>query len=501
MNKVADSKQSDMIPPPDNHHGMVYRSLLKAHPLLCRLVPAVAVLCIAAWCFVSLHAHFSSDDAEPEILNIAWQLANGKGIYGDVHSPPFSFAAYTPLYYALVAAFMQFTGLSFIPAKLLSLVAALAIGAAFMQLSLKWRGSRFNGLWGAFFLFLIPAFLFNAIRCHAQMLAVAFSIWSLVFFLKNRFGATVVISPLLAILALYTKQTQIALPLAIILFLLLRNRRWLAPYTATLILAGLIPFLWLQWITEGKFFLNTFTNHTLLYNVFQIPLILIHHAGPIFLCIGLALVLCRKRLKSREWGAMDYYLVSVFVVTIITVGRVGAHGQYVVELLVVIVLYLIYTTDFPFLKRRKLLISVQILCLFMYAPLFILVEEGSGNISSYRAAQKIYPLLKAESGSEPGPILSQQGSFALFSRGEIYIQLFHFSGLARAGLWDQRHILEPIDNRVLSWVITEFPIESGDLYADDNERFTPELVEALKRNYKRREVFVPYYLYAPKPYD
>jgi len=490
-----------MAPLPDENGGKLRLALSKAHPILCRWVPVFAVFCIAAWCFVSLHTDFSSDDADPEILNQAWRLASGKGIYGDIHSPPFAFPAYTPLYYALVAALMQFTGLSFIPAKLLSFAAALAIGAAFMQLSLKWIGSRYNGLWAALFLFLVPAFLFNAIRSHAQMTAVAFSIWSLVFFLKNSWRATTIISPLLAILALYTKQTQIALPLAMILFLAVRNRRWLISYTATLAVAGIIPFLWLQWITEGKFFLNTFAQGKLTYNALQIPLVLIHHAGPVFLCIGLALILCWKKRKSREWQVMDYYLVSVLILTIVTLGRIGAHGQYVVEFLVVSILYLVYATDFPFLKRRKLLVSVQILFLFIYAPLFIFVEEGIGNISSYRAAKKIYPLLQESSGPDPGPILSQQGSFALFARGEIYIQLFHFSGLSRAGLWDQQHLLESIDKRIFSWTITEFPIERGDISADDRERFTPEYLEALKRNYQLEKAVPPYYLYTPKPAD
>ena len=202
----------------DKNDGATRHFLTKAHPRLVRLVPFAALFCIAAWCLVSLHSNFSSDDAEPEILNQAWRLATGKAIYGDIHSPPYIMSSYTPLYYAIVAALLSFSGLSFIPAKILSLAAALFIGAAFMELSRKWRGSRRNGLWTAFFLFLVPAFLFNAIRCHPQMTAVAFSLWSLVFFLKNRLVATTCISPILAVLAIYTKQTQIALPLAMVLY-------------------------------------------------------------------------------------------------------------------------------------------------------------------------------------------------------------------------------------------------------------------------------------------
>ena len=85
------------------------------------------------------------------------------------------------------------------------------------------------------------------------MTAVALSVWSLVFFLRNRWMETVILSPLFAVLAFYTKQTQIALPLAMAVYLVFRNRRWLLPYVSVLCLGGLIPFLWLQRITGGSF--------------------------------------------------------------------------------------------------------------------------------------------------------------------------------------------------------------------------------------------------------
>ena len=65
-------------------------------------------------------------------------------------------------------------------------------------------------------------------------------------------------------------------------------------------------------------------------------------------------------------------------------------------------------------------------------------------------------------------------------------------------MWDQSLILKEVDKHTFSWVITEFPLENPDMSDDDHERFTPELVEALKRNYRRREAIYPYYLYRPR---
>jgi len=76
------------------------------------------------------------------------------------------------------------------------------------------------------------------------MMAVAFSIWSLVFFLRNRKYEALFISPLLAVLAFYTKQTQVALPSQ----LSLSGARDASSYSICFSSCNrrLIPFLWLQ---------------------------------------------------------------------------------------------------------------------------------------------------------------------------------------------------------------------------------------------------------------
>jgi hypothetical protein len=468
--------------------------LVRAQPLLCRGVPVAATICFLAWCFVSVRSDFSWDDAEPEILNQAWRVAKGESLYHGIDAPPFAFAVYPPLYYMLVGSLLKFTGLSFYPAKLLSFLAALSIGWALVRLNKEWNNRKNDGIWTAFLLFLIPAFLYNSTRAHVQMMAVALSIWSLVFFLRNRWKETLIISPLLAVLAFYTKQTQVALPLAMMIYLAFRNRQWLIPYAATLAAAGLIPFLWLQKATGGYFFFNAVQLAKLNYDIFQIPLIFIHHAGPILILICLALLALWKRFRNSAWEPVDCYLGCVLITTLVSLGRIGAHGQYVVELLVVTLMYLLRTVNLPAIPARQTLVSLQILILFLYAPLFIFLEEGLWDIPANKAAAKIYPLLKIHRG----PILSQQNSFALFGTGEIYIQLFDFATLSRAGLWDQNLLLREVGRKTFSAVITEFPIEGPASSENARERFTPEMLEALRRNYQRQEAVYPYYVYSPR---
>jgi len=464
----------------------------KVRHYLVRLVPVAAAICFLCWCYVSVRPFHAWDDAEPEILNQAWRLSQGEQIYRTIDTPPYLHTAYPPLYFAIVAAALKLTGLSYLPAKLVSFLSVLAIGVALALLGRTWQGSAKWGLWATCCLFLIPAFLYNTARTHVQMLAVALSIWSFVLFLRADRLATIA-SAVLAVLAVYTKQTQVALPLAMVVYLALRDRRRLLPYVATLALAGTIPLVWLQWVTDGYFLRHTITLNALSYRLVDIPLVVLHYAGPVFLFIGLAAYEVSRRFGERRAEAVDFYFVSVGLATAIACGRLGAHTQYVVDLCVVVFIVLLRTAEFGTMRGLDRLVSLQLIILLLYSPLFVFIEEGRFGMASNRAAKQVHALLR----TEQGPVLAQQSSFALFSRGELYIQLFHFTALARAGLWDMGKLQREVETRSFAWVITEFPIEGGTLSPDDLERFTPEIVDALHRNYQRAETIPPYFIYRP----
>ena len=115
-------------------------------------------------------------------------------------------------------------------------------------------------------------------------------------------------------------------------------------------------------------------------------------------------------------------------------------------------------------------------------------------MASNRAAPRVQELIRAS----PGPVLSQQGSFALFGAGAIHVQLGHFAALARMGRWDESALRREIEDRYFSWVITQFPLEEPITDPDARERFNPAIVEALRRNYVRADTVLPYYLYRPR---
>jgi hypothetical protein len=463
-------------------------------PRLRALVPWAAALTLLLWAPLVLHGAHSWDDADPECLYNAYRLTKGEPLFHSTDGPPWVHSPYTPLYQVLTGAALRVTGLSYYPARLITLLATLAVFAALRTLAVRWTGHARAGLWTACALALVPAFLYNCARPHPQMLGVALALWSYVLFDHAHPLVADLASPLLAVLAVYTKQTLIGWPIAAGLWLLWRHPRRFLRYAPVLTVVGVVPALLIQYATRGAFFDCILRLNLLPYSLAQIAPVLIHQAGILCAFFGLALVRWWHRVHTVPVEPLDIYLPVVVLLTLASLGRAGAHGQYVVEMLVVTMIFLLRTGGFRFPARREAWAVFQLAVLVSYAPLFVLFEEGLFARASIAAAPEVRALL----ATEPGPILSQQGSFPLFTRGEIHAQLFHFMSLSRVGLWDPTPLIHEVEQERIAWVVTESPLEQPMDDPDDRERFSPELRSALARHYVRRAVIGPYYVYRPR---
>jgi hypothetical protein len=85
------------------------------------------------------------------------------------------------------------------------------------------------------------------------MLAVALTVWALVLLLMSDSRSATIGAALLAVLALFTKQTQIALPIAAIAWLTLSDRRRLFVFVSTFLPVSIGAVALLQWVTRGEF--------------------------------------------------------------------------------------------------------------------------------------------------------------------------------------------------------------------------------------------------------
>jgi 4-amino-4-deoxy-L-arabinose transferase-like glycosyltransferase len=217
----------------------------------------------------TVYYRFEIFDAE----GIVWQqamLIPGPRMYGDINNYPFIVFHYPPLYHLVVRAISLLGCTPLFAGRAISLTATVVSAATISTLT--WRlvapetgrlaglmGSAVSGL--AFFCF-FPVVLTSTLM-RVDMLAIAFSFIGFLCFTTSRIHSWRPFAGMaFFVLAVFTKQTSIAAPLAAMTVTALIAPRQTLKILGFGLLLGAVPLSILMWMTNGGFL-----RHLVLYNI------------------------------------------------------------------------------------------------------------------------------------------------------------------------------------------------------------------------------------------
>lgn len=194
---------------------------------------------------------FEINYGEGIVLGVAARLTRGEPLYQPISDYPYLVAAYTPLFYTVLAAVIQLAGPALWPARALSLGGALLAAACLYGAVRSERGARPA---------LLAALLFGAMPWVAQwasygrvdMPALGLTAAGVWLAWRNRPGRWGLTLSLLCFLgAFLTKQTYLAAPVATALAL--RRPRLGGAYLLALAALGLLSVMALERWSHGMF--------------------------------------------------------------------------------------------------------------------------------------------------------------------------------------------------------------------------------------------------------
>jgi hypothetical protein len=275
---------------------------------------------------------------EGYILNDALRLWRGEPVWTDITQFPMVRSAYPPLY-LLVTALVAPASPSFLGPRLVSLAATLAIGAM-----LVWHARRVASGWlpavAAGGLWVGSTFVYQwAPLARVDMLGLALSLAAVLVVdprpgegttgeaSAQRFG----LAALLCCLALFTKQTFLAAPIAIVLFLALRRDAraiWLGAGVAGVV-GGVT--LALNAVTDGQYAQHVLFGNSV--NPYRIDrtaemLGLFFSLNPVAAVAGgWAVVLHWSRGRASAVGVY----VPLAMATLLTAGNISSDVNYFLE--------------------------------------------------------------------------------------------------------------------------------------------------------------------------
>ncbi|MEO0094471.1 MAG: glycosyltransferase family 39 protein [candidate division WOR-3 bacterium] len=423
------------------------------------------------------------------ILNQAHLISKGRSIYQTINEYPYVVANYPPLYCYLCAIFVKIFGVSFIPGRAITFFSVLGIAFMIYKI-LREYVEREHAIIGSL-LFISSSYIFkNSPFMRVDMLGLFFCFLGIYLFISQKR----LLLPILFFTAgLYTKQTFFAAPLAVGLSLLQGDRKRAVNYIIAICLSWGLIFLLINQLTHGEFFLHNFVYNlnTFLFKqaIKQYVWALQNHA----ILILFSIIYMMYSIAEKKYSLLLIYFVVSCIIAI-SVGKIGANMNYFFEM---IALSCVLTglslgrlhkemneKVYNYFSTSAILVQ---LILFLHMPY---LTEPSATKLRGEDVRKVCNLISKTEGN----IISEDAGLLVLNNKSVLFQPFELTQLANQKIWSQAVFIHNIELKLFSLFVLSFDLNCQ----VDEERLTPEMVQAIKENYYLKERIGAYYLYYPK---
>jgi hypothetical protein len=412
---------------------------------------------------------------EAIVYSLATRVVHGEPLYQPLDRPPYTVAAYTPLYYWAAAGLQALFGPGFWPGRCVSFIAGLLTASLVARLAAGQAGDRRAGAFAAL-LFLalgLPwMYLWSALY-RVDLLGVALSLGAIATLVGGTGPRRLILGGALAGLAVLTKQTLIAAELAGAVWLWRRDRAGAALFAGTGLGIALGTCLVLE-LTTGAFLtnsvvanMNPFSRDTLAGNLTT----LVHfQAGPLAAAI---LYLSGRKGVGPKAGAellACYWLASL--VPLVGLGKVGSSQNYWIELAAVTAVLATLGTwsrlresAGPIYRgARPPVVPILLLGVTLAAVMPGLTTAALSGVSEPRPSPGpagAFDELVARVRSEPREVLAEPLDVVVLADRPILLEPTIFGILQRAGSWDAGPLVRRVCGGEVGLLILGEPLDRG----------------------------------------
>ena len=445
--------------------------------VLAPLLAGVAWLCIGAF-RLEIAMPLQLNYVEGFNVDAAARLRRGEPLYGDPSHAPFVVTVYTPGYPALVAALMR-AGLPPLAAgRLLAFLSALGIAVV------VGRAGRDRAGWAAIAaaaVFLLdPLVPFWQVAARPDSTAALLAVVGVIVVETGATRRRDVLAAVLFAASIFTKQSFIAAPAAVLLFLVDRNRRRAIRFAAALAAACAVAALALQRASHGWFLWHTVVGNRNPFSWGRAA-----ELGGQFwsrhpLQILVLLVLFLAGWRSRRRSAVALWAAIASALGTVMLGKAGSDLNYLLEAIAAIALFAARELPMEWLVRRT---SPSRVAAAGLAGCAIAVAATSVAAAArvhepVAAAQAPYRELMARVAREPGIVVSDDACLLVDAGRLVHIQPFVMTQLAESGRWDQRPFLEELDTQRVRLIVAQVGPPAA--FAS---RYTPEMRHLISTRY------------------
>ena len=450
------------------------------------------------------------DYGEAPLINQAMQLNAGNPIYRQsLDEPPYTIANYPPVYVGVMALFERIFGPAFWYGRLISTLSA--IGSAVMVSSIVYSRSH---NWK---IAIIPALVFYNIPytigwstlARIDHLALFLALAGLYLLFKEKpnkrlFDSNLIWGSIFLVFAIYTRQSYaLAAPFAGFLYLLRRDWRRAAILTGFVGGMSLVLFGLFNLMTLGGFYFNIVTANI---NPFGIERMVNNFrnffdlAPFLFILAALGSILVINRV--RGWPLpIGFAFGGLF--SAITIGKIGSNINYFLEFAAGLSLLLGFSIFVLYQRSAKSWMAIS-LCIVMSLTAWQgfhfsqKVQDDTRSSLEIRqgAIEELQDLENLVAQNLEQPILADEYMGMLTLNGEnLYLQPFEVTQLVIGGIFNQQILIGQIAEEKFSLILLQ---EDAGWIQALQERWTPEMLDAIRAQYRLAGQFESTFVYKPK---
>lgn len=423
------------------------------------------------------------------VLNQSHLISKGESMYRAINEYPYLVSNYPPVYPFLCALFVKLFGLSFVYGRLITFLASIFI-CWIIYIILKKDTAREIAIISAL-LFIASSYIYkNNPFFRVDMLGLLFSLIGIYMFQKTD---KLIFVTIFFIAALYTKQTFISAPIAVVLYLFLTDKKRALTFVVLMLLCYITIFFLINLYTKGEFYRHNFLYNMNIFIFKQMAKHYIWFLQNHAIMILFSVIFLFLPDIQKNYSIFVIYFISSALVAV-SVGKIGANMNYFFETIMVscILIGLAIKRLMEMIKDEKIYdifvnsaLLVQ-LVLFLHMPF---LTEPAATKTDLKNAQVLSQVIR----NTDGKIISEDASLLLMNNKPIIFMPFEFTQLANQKIWNQTRFINDIKNKQFSLIILSFDVHCQ----IDEERLTPEMAEAIMENYYIKQVIGEYFLYYP----
>ena len=466
---------------------------------------------------------YGLDFGEGYLANMSFEMVKGNNPYHSLEHPPWIVSSYPPIYPFVNGFIMALIGPSLLPGRFISAVSFMGILGGMIAILRRLNVSLTISIVAAGLLLVFPWGFRWAQVVRVDTLGIFLSILGVFWWIRSEKTSDAVIAAVLMTLAVLTKHSLLAAPLACLVhgFISRDRRRVLLLLLLAVLIAG--SYSLVNALTGGGLFLHLF-NYTA--NAW-FPERFTAGLGEYLRATWMLQVTAVSALIIPGVVSDNRRLVGWFWVlsqgTLVAYGFEGSDTNYYIEPLMTTALLSAFTfnhltetsqsdeTQSKRILNARTFAYATILLVIILARFMNPVDFKLHRVENNEMFQNGQWLIRM-AHDVPGDVLSEDASFTFLAGKPVLFQPYIMSLLSRMDKWDQSEFVASIQQVEYSMIVLR--VDLSDPYNTESrggawemagfDRWTDEMENAIMENYELYgavDVGAPanlWYVYFPK---